>query len=477
MFRQTPARKRKKHNASPKQGLSKAPPIQPFSKDQPIQRKIGFEIEFRSIFSGQSKSEEGFRKRRFGLLHTKPLEKGETLLSSPYFDLEAEDGPYIGSTVEIVTKPFEETLEGFHELSVFIEQLKRFCEIAKTAKSVVGLDTFEAEGLGLHAKERILLDLTHSQYELPMFPQATSGIRISRLSAMLNDIGMGEVGESAEMAERKKALRQEIGHLPFFGYHSNLVLMSHCTLVSKEALEVFWTEHPEAPGVKASDALRGTLQQICFYLMSGSMPVYSYVKAFTTILARTDFAKIFSLLPNEEQLFFRLNNNQAWKELVRTMCRPEIFGKKRNDWSNYKNPKVVWPMSGPKSINLEAPFFAKGIYRGFPHFLIYSTNMLAGLSSGQWADSIPDTDLLSPHHFPVPSRREWLQSLGEMREKTDVHPYSEEEMPIFETRGMGVAYSAEKVADKLRKWFAYVFELNQDRDYKYGEPHEEFGIH
>ncbi|BDD11702.1 hypothetical protein FUAX_41340 (plasmid) [Fulvitalea axinellae] len=453
---------------------SKSPPKLSLA---PIQCKTGFEIEFFNIRVGQSIDQKAYDHLCFEDGKKNILPKGDKLFKAPLFDLEAEEGSYSSdSALEIVSIPFEEDDEGFYQLSVFFRQLRRFYHILNTSPSIITLIDFERQGLGRIVKDRILLSLLMFHRGARIRAQATSGVRMGMISPFIKDFGMSEDDESFEMAERRKAGRLEIGSDTAHGYRANLILLGRATLIAEEALRQFWKLNPDLRYRGPSPHLQGLLNLVAAYLIRGTQGVGAYAKAFMTILARTDFKKMFDLLPSTEWTYLSRRGHEKWDELIHLMCSPSVYQKERTDWSMYSEPEILMPACDAKVIDLKAPFFAKGIYRDRVFYNKYPTTVLDKLSSGMWACSIPEIDYLTQKNFPDKSARPRLESIGGLGRQTDLNLRTDEEMPIFEMRSLPVVHGIEPVILQLRKWFAYMYELNRGEDYKYGEPHEKFGV-
>ncbi|WP_338395788.1 hypothetical protein [Fulvitalea axinellae] len=464
---------RKKREKSTGQSLSSTG----LSKSPPIQRKIGFEVEIYNMLCGESKSPKYHEKRIYDDKHIWDLGIGNVLMADPLYEFQSEEGSTYESATEIVSKPFEEDMEGFYEMERFFKKLKRFEEVSARAPVITGLRPFAEAGLGEIRNPMALLCLRHVHKRgLRIRAQVTAGIRMKTLGQLLKDVGTGGMDETAEMVERKMAGRMALG-TDYEGRFVDLPInMGRATIISEEALKRYWQQNSEAPGEGPNEELRGLLNLVAFYLIRGTLPISAYAKSFVYLLARTDFSAMFSRLPEEEKEHFSATEGREWSNIIRLMCSPGIYDLEREDWSLFQEMGIKETDCDPRVIDLSQPFFAQGIYRNRKRFPHRSPRVMDALTSGKWAFSIPRTDYLTRDTFPDPEARPRLESIGAMRGAMDTHPYFGDKMPIFELRNLSITKRMDDTISQMRKWFAYVFEMNQGRDYKYGEPHEEFGV-
>ncbi|BDD07076.1 hypothetical protein [Aureibacter tunicatorum] len=447
-----------------------------FSSNHVVQRAVGFEVEFCNWYVAEALSQEAYDKYDFFYKNSRRLGKGRKILKNNRFMLEGEDVDDSYSCMEIVSEPFSEDEEGFAEMMTFFQELKLFVEVLRQQyaddkvhdRPRSHLACLEKAGLGqLLMPMAVTMQYSFSD-NITIRPQSTMGVRMSKLFHFLRDIGVGYDDESRDEQARKHAGRVFTGQSNAKAYSYSTKTIGKASMVSQLALSRYLKDTDGLEDL--SDDFRGFFNLVVYYLIAGSRAIQQYPKAFTKVMARTDFAKMFQLLPEEEFTWFTKEGCQEWKNLIAILTDEEVFGVERKDWKDFEEVTGIEGFdSRIRHFSLENPFFSKGTYA---NRLMYDTPtyVMSQLTSGEWLKSIPEgRDLLTKKHYPNKGRAWRLFSLGSMHEHTD-HD-REGDLPIFEMRGFGSSADVVELADNLKKWYVYIHELNQGHDYKFGEDH------
>jgi hypothetical protein len=160
-----------------------------------------------------------------------------------------------------------------------------------------------------------------------------------------------------------------------------------------------------------SDELKGLLALIVQYMRTAAIPLGGYPKTIAPLMARTDFAQIFSMVP--ESIYFKRD--------------PDHF------------VELAYMAVGPQYAMRDA-LFTGGIYHGNPR-LSGQRDVLKDLSRRTWlTDMAQGVDRLTAAHFNEDgSQQPHLESLGSYGDKVETvgRGGTQLDAPIFEIRSMG----------------------------------------
>ena len=275
-----------------------------------VQRKVGFEFEEQEWRAWIDRPGVGPR----------PAKRQEVLHRGKGFELQADDTLGIAEpTLEFVTKPFDPTTTGLQELQKAMSSIK---QIMQTIGPFRRRD--ETRGQYVRADEhhlsnpRVRLSRGHSQGQFKM--QATQGISLEDLPTLLQYIGANVPGETpAEQKDRSGAralmrgsvdpgdAANVLGSGPALADTAIARIVNHESGLTQRERQVFTAN---------IDRLRGFLSQVMIYVKMLAVPNQSWAKYRLPLLARTDFAAMFMLLPKAQRTMLSQNNAQALVDAV-----------------------------------------------------------------------------------------------------------------------------------------------------------------
>ncbi|MCG8477285.1 MAG: hypothetical protein MI784_17605, partial [Cytophagales bacterium] len=323
------------------------------------------------------------------------------------------------------------------EMEIFLSYVYQAPCSETSHKKVVPCVAFRGFGEIKSPEACLVLPKEYSHPEL--YPQATAGIRLSKVHKLLDDISAPPEKEPRSVGERKFKGRvfligeQETGR---FDRGASL----NARYVVDQAEEVC-SKIQEVHGLQVSEAFKGFLSLAVIYLIEGYRGSPTYPKSMAVLLARTDFARMFSLLPENERRLLAKNDAASWLAVVRSMV-PECL----KDFSQ--------------------PFFKNGVYIARPEI---HRHILRGLSLEQWLKEMTKgRDLLTERHFPNRLRAYELESMGAMGDRTDT--VLGEPAPIFEFRAGKKLMNAMEAMTYAVETFKTVYAVNRGLDHYYGEP-------
>ncbi|MCG8475995.1 MAG: hypothetical protein MI784_11055 [Cytophagales bacterium] len=410
---------------------------------RPIQAKVGFEFQsavwmLRKCSAGPPEADATEEEQ----LASSRYLKGHVLFENAFWSAQTDVDEDRVPMLELVTVPFEESPEGFHYLRNAVRDITAFFDYVFQAphyvagdKRIVACEAFSRFG-EIKSPEACFI-LPKDNPNPVLFPQATAGIKLNKLNKLLRDI-------SAPLAESGvSSVRKHLGRVYLFGDPVTGDFNEGAPINGRYAVYMV----DEALGrvrenwrIELSDAFKGFLTQVVFYLLEGHRGSKIYAKGFIALLARTDFSRMFSLLPESEKEFLARNNAEAWLEIVR-MALPDS----QKDFSQ--------------------PFFADGIFQDKPEIHRF---ILKGLTKEQWLKEMTrGRDLLTERNFPNRFRAYELESLGAMGDRTDT--VLGEPAPVFEFRTGKKYMNAREAMSYAVETFKTIYALNRGMDHYFGE--------
>ncbi|BDD09345.1 hypothetical protein FUAX_17770 [Fulvitalea axinellae] len=291
----------RKDDGTNRGGISKPPP--PSLSNLPIQCAVGFEFETGWQVVRQEVMSAG---KRGGQIRRHVLNKREKVGRQNHngFKVEADRAYMGGSELEfIIYPPLDESVEGMMELQRIMSEIQVYGEklLVHSGKRSFHLDAVT----GIPEDHEFVIFPGDS--DLEGGPQITSGLDLSMIPFLL----------SPSSSEAPKELQ------------STLVYMARVGATVMRNLD----------RAEYSPELHGLLTMMASYLIAGrgqlgmlAEPYHTYddlTKAnlaveypkiiADTLMARTDFGRLFELLPEDEAIRFR-NNPQQWLDIVINAC-------------------------------------------------------------------------------------------------------------------------------------------------------------
>jgi len=269
---------------------------------QLLQRRVGYEFENTDIklVKGELEQykedyERVKRKQQFGVRKTwekrldqayEYLARKEEVLGGDYFTLEADDTA--GSNVEFVLHGPKKNKRGQEKAGFTFGQKKALMDTAETVSKLARKieeekgDPFDAKELDSNAKEGVIVHNLNAFPSAYLF-QATAGIRLDKITEVFsNPSTVFEAGAFTRnpVTEAEKAIAAT-----------------------------------DIPGEVRRNRLVNLLTLIITYVEGAGKSNEQNVKEISPIMARTDFARMFSLMPKVTRDYLR-ENQDVWVNLV-----------------------------------------------------------------------------------------------------------------------------------------------------------------
>lgn len=381
---------------------------------QTIQRSLGFEFEVQNLRSFQTKG--AFTKVATAIAQPakrKDVPKGAALLKGPNFEMQADELAGGGSDIEFVTSPFDEydVVQANQTMAAIVAICQHLHNNMTGGQFFTRTDSMGA--LGSVKKGDSFIEFRNY---ITGKPQTTIGLRLDQVFALMEDIGLAQGGEAAVDTARRRPGREKLMSQPIAGAMNApgpaITRVGAATTEVVTALAAY-RALPGKGHLAAwvpSDEIKGFLALIFTYMRAASTPLPQYAKAIAPIMARTDFAQMFRMLPLPEQ--------------------QELQG---NAGANIVD--ILHEFPSLNALNMTQPLFA-AVYTGDP---TKNQQMLAALTRENWLIGITQgTDQLTKQNFPSASKsvRAEMESMGALGTKTEGVGLANTAAPIFELRGM-----------------------------------------
>jgi hypothetical protein len=312
-----------------------------------IQRAVGFEIEtnWRVYNYDQTKNNNGplknVQKREYfeagwpPAYLTNNLAKGDTIIRGNHFELQVDELPSGGKDLEFVTTlpAFDETQAGRDAADTTLTAIEtlagrlvnsQYWAIEPTDLGVGGVNTPTAV-----MRRNTTRGMNGS-------PQTTGAIRLDRIPTLFETIGTKAGDLDPSKAEGRTRLMGvsdgqnpptqtdiekgiQAGILGDAPAAARQALANHQQRFS-ERFAGWWPRYTRqaniAEAIKLnSSELIGLVSLAVTYLQIADRAQPSYVKKIAPLMARTDFARMFQLLPQHERQHFQ-DHKESWVRLV-----------------------------------------------------------------------------------------------------------------------------------------------------------------
>jgi hypothetical protein len=439
-------------------------PVSSLASDQnfTLQRKIGLELEVPYIFSWKPSGLWGQTNAMTHASRRKRFKKGDPIIRGTGFELQGEDAPADNtrSNIEFVTDAFDEDQAGFNALTQAMTEIDQIgTQITANAQAGQFLDV----GLLPGTKVAPTAFLQDADKPIKAKVQSTFGLSLGKVAQFMEEIFATTHdapaprldGGRAELTGYDPTVLERGGRPPI---NPGIILrtVGGAPAEARTAINTLIGNFHNAPA--STPELVSLLSMVIAYLKigagNGAPIVRSYAKTIAPVMARTDFAKMFSLLSDEEKTFYGSGKGGTWKYLISTV---------------------------PGLSDLTLPVYASGIQITSPTY--YVDRSLDSLTRNLWLTGMATgTDYLTQYKFPDKNQRGEIEGLGSYKDKTDTG-HTGDEMPIFELRAMMKAVDptvAQSMDERglypMNEWttlaqsiLIYVWDLNHGSGMKYGE--------
>ncbi|BDD12609.1 hypothetical protein FUAX_50410 (plasmid) [Fulvitalea axinellae] len=398
----------------------------------PIQCLIGYEFEIADwiLFKEQERQPE---QTDLEYREASSYKKGTLLYEEELWQMVADTDVRRTPYMEFVTKPFPETIEGYGQALDAFSEIRTLCQqIWQSVPEPHPDDNFRYLPLSdvinfLNLADENAMLQTKLPNPAPTFsPQTTAGVVLSELPAVFAKLAGSYLTDPEDLAARK---RQGQEYMSTNGTPGSFAL--RYAVDRSRDLTQSWG---------LSKHFEGFFSYVLFYLIQAYGGTSSYAKNFTSILARTDFARMFELLPLEEQEWLKENNASEFLDLI--------------EWALPEHAN-----------NLDTPFFFRGIFLNMP---ATHHQMLKRLTRRTWlVDITKGMDRLTERNFPNRLRAYEMESLGAMGDKTD--EIKGIQAPILEFRGGRKRLTPDEAEDYVSESFKMLLLLHEGQDTFWGE--------
>jgi hypothetical protein len=434
-----------------------------------LARKIGFEFEADGWSSWKRTQELSLEERLMPpdqrrLPHTKfePLKKKDPIHDGTGFTLEADEAKHkdqLGrnkSDIEFVTAPFDETPAGLQALKVTLDEIRDLAEGMvgmREANDTQGSLNWHDEMTQAGLRPRPKVHLSSGDRPLKVKMQSTFGLRLDQVMGFMATFGDAQPGES-KSKKRKRADARELMTHRVIGVPMQTAAGVNMGLAASEAnraVDWFIARHkPQGPNHDASvarfgntDALKGLVAMITLYLKLGDQigASASYPKAIAALMARTDFAQMFRMLPDLQKITFR-NDDALWYELIQNAANVPL------------NQPVL--NGAPWLQHLTVDLWLQHIPLGTDLLTQQGYQLLAAalqpqLDDGEFGEAMADSEM--------------LESMGSMGSKTEGE--GDTQAAIFELRAIPDYFPHTEIPRISKALAKYITGLNKGKDTKF----------
>lgn len=368
------------------------------------------------------------------------LKKKEKIVHGGDFALEADeenagaDGR-AGSNSEFVTIAFEETPAGRAALDKALQEIEGIgVRVDKLA---------EANRPYAHAKEihsgGLIGKVVMPKADLWGALQFTAGVDLARINALMLSMAKGE-GESAEAAAGRHDGRMVLGAATGHGEVASPV--GTAAVAATEAVAALKARHGD-PEI-GSRELEGLVGLMASYLVQANGGNIGYAKSIATLMARTDFAQMFKMLPKKDY------------ELL----------------SRYPKAFLGLIERAAGGLKMDGLMFEKGIHNDTK--APGDKDALASLRREDWIYGVAGgVDYLTKAKFnenPMATGNEGpnseLESMGELGPRTEKVGPAGKDAPIFEERALG-RLALTELRSRALDIFDFIVSLNANESARF----------
>lgn len=287
-----------------------------------VQRKVGFEFEADAWFSylverRMTPQEQQIKDQDRSAINltattaggfTKPPKKGHVIQSigggtrpgpGPGFELQADEKDADHGDLEFVTKPFEETQQGYDDLKSTLEMMRSLMNF------LVSLPIRNKTGSYIWPDEHKLdynLLLSLGDRPMKLKPQVTGGIGLDKISSVMENMGVVP-GESPVEANKRKDGRGSL----LAANTTMAKILGSAPGMARNAIQHYLPQRLVNWALVQNDfqdtnALQGLVSMAVAYVKAGvNVTFASYPKVLAPLMSRTEFSTLFGLLPAPQQ--------------------------------------------------------------------------------------------------------------------------------------------------------------------------------
>lgn len=358
------------------------------------------------------------------------------------------------SNMEFVTEAFPETEEGVKKLGRALDRITGIVnQLSNQQNNEISSDALNKFGDSI--KNTFMKPTANL---LTGKPQVTAGIKLNALDKFFSDVEFQDIGGNAANANNNARIMfgGQLAAGGFGGRETNITQagvkpVSQARAAVNEALKEM---NLEGSLVIDGPELRALVTQLVIYLVNGLLGVPGYGKTIAgEFMNRTDFAKVYKLLPQTQLDFFN-KNQEMFVEVV------------------YRAADKAAKMAGYSNMKINAPVFEGGLYNDpgmFGQDLNHNhkKNLLPQLTRYQWLIGIvKGEDLLTAVNYPGnKEQKKEIESLGSYGSKVD--ELSQNPLvrttpaPLVEFRGLKPLY-ANLITPFALDMFRYVHTINTE---------------
>ncbi|OLP17676.1 hypothetical protein BST81_15260 [Leptolyngbya sp. 'hensonii'] len=413
---------------------------------QVIQRDVGFEFEVGKWNLEKlnapltPKQKTGKKTVKNAQIDPNGLNKDTVVHAGPNFNLKPDQGDDGWHIEFVIEPPLPETSSGKKQLKTTMNQMKRLGDLlismrseAKIKRTNSPFHRILSADAGLGMGDVLITPFS----TMPAEPQVTAGIRLDQLASIMEKMSPANLpGETPAKSQQRKQGAAYLGYKNV----TDTQLVSSSPAEARARFADFPGKNLRSPDT-ASDSLISLLALMRAYLDRASRSM-AYAKTMAPLMARTDFAKTFNLMP--EATYYRSYPNE-WVALV----------------------LHVAGMTGQGN----QPFFTGAVTYTQGTDL---TDLRNALSREQWVRGISQgTDYLTEKNFPDQNVAAYLFGLGKLGKRTDKVGQRRKffgtstevaEAPIFEFRRMAGDLPHTAWPQLALELFTYFKEANDLKD-------------
>jgi len=366
------------------------------------------------------------------------LSKKDVIVRRPGFNLEADEGNtdkdgLAYSNTEFVTAAFDETPPGRKELETalagLIEVTDAISALSQQGRRVVHA-TEVAPGGGQVGK--VLIPTTLLGGAL----QVTGGVELSQIGRLMQGM-QADTEESKESRGQRLEERNLLGG--GLGPEPGIIGSAPRRAEEGLAFALSQWDGPHPPAKFGSTELKSFVALIAAYMKTAAGATVGYAKTIAPLMARTDFATMFTLVPEHQ---FLADNFDLFRSIV----------------------------SFTAALPMSEKLFPNGLYKDARSAGRGDTEALAGLTRFRWLFGITDgIDYLTAANFnknpaaqaddPTAPKRD-LESMGARGNTTERVGWFNKPAPIFEIRALGQIHSPRAFSERALMIFDYLEALN-----------------